>query len=358
MMSLRILILLPDSLRLTVTLQLRPQVSIKKFDFLADFSSLSMWGAEGVPFVALVDFDGMLLAAPLSQADVSAGQVDLPVGRLHFQLYGAMQHEAVALDFHSRPAFSVIEPPPKPSVIKTIAALQSEMREGYSYLVNYCTQTSVVINYSPAELFAAANAPYTFWLEDHFLAFSPEPFVAVRGREIITTPMKGTSTDKAELWADAKEQAEHATVVDLLRNDLGQVAHHVRLEDYRYLSEIRRGDGSILYQTSSRICGEMPADWRAHIGDWLPRLLPAGSISGAPKKETLELIRRFESESRGFFTGIAVLFDGENLASAVLIRFLDLAGDVVKFRSGAGITIYSDPAQEYDEIVSKVYFPA
>jgi para-aminobenzoate synthetase component 1 len=212
-------------------------------------------------------------------------------------------------------------------------------------------------NYSAAELFAAAKAPFTFWLEGHFLAFSPEPFVTVRGCTISTTPMKGTGTDKAALLADAKEQAEHATVVDLLRNDLSQVASKVRIEDYRFVSQIRRADGSVLYQTSSRICGEMPADWREHIGDWLPRLLPAGSISGAPKKETLELIRRFESEPRGFFTGVAVLFDGENLASAVLIRFLDLTGDVVKFRSGAGITIYSDPAQEYDEIVSKVYFP-
>lgn len=262
------------------------------------------------------------------------------------------------MDFYSKPALSVTELPAKQGVVAAITALQAEMRDGYSYLVNYCSQSSVMTGYSPAELFAAAKAPYIFWLEGHFLSFSPEPFIMVRGRQISTTPMKGTGTDRTELLADEKEQAEHATVVDLLRNDLGQVATQVRVEEYRYVSEIRRSDGSVLYQTSSRICGEMPADWREHIGDWLPRLLPAGSISGAPKRETLELIRRFESEPRGFFTGVAVLFDGENLFSAVLIRFLDLAGDVQKFRSGAGITIYSDPQQEYDEIVSKVYFPA
>ncbi|HNL09564.1 MAG TPA: aminodeoxychorismate synthase component I [Turneriella sp.] len=333
-------------------------MSIKKFNFLANFSSLNSWGAEGVPFVALVSFDGQLLAAPLSQADWHAGQVDFPGGRLHFRVYGAAQDDDAGMDSHGKPAFSILALPPRQSVIAAISALQSEMRAGHSYLVNYCSQTSVATHYSPAELFAAAKAPYTFWLERQFLSFSPEPFVTVRGREISTTPMKGTGTDKAALLADAKEQAEHATVVDLLRNDLGQVAGHVRVEDYRYVSEIQRGDGSVLYQTSSRICGEMPTDWRSHIGDWLPRLLPAGSISGAPKKETLELIRRFEAEPRGFFTGVAVLFDGENLSSAVLIRFLDLVGDVLKFRSGAGITIYSDPAQEYDEIVSKVYFPA
>jgi para-aminobenzoate synthetase component 1 len=333
-------------------------VSIKKIHFSPDFSSLSKWGAGGVPFVALVNFDGQLLAAPLVNARARMGMVELPGGRFHFRFPGAAHYQPVAMDFHSRPAFSVAELPTKRSVTASIAALQAEMRAGYSYLVNYCSQTSVFLNYPPAELFAAAKAPHAFWLEGHFLAFSPEPFITVTGRKIRTTPMKGTGRDPAALLSDAKEQAEHATVVDLLRNDLGRVACGIRVEKYRYVSKIRCSDGSLLYQTSSRICGEMPSDWREHIGDWLPRLLPAGSISGAPKRETLELIRRFESEPRGFFTGVAVLFDGENLFSAVLIRFLDLAGDVPKFRSGAGITIYSDPEQEYEEIVSKVYFPA
>lgn len=307
--------------------------------------------------MALVDFDGRLFAAPVAGALAQDGKLDFPLGRLHYRLSGAAQGKGTAMEFLSRPAFTPLEFPPRQKVVDAITALQDEMRGGYSYLVNFCSQSSVVINYSHAELFAAANAPYTFWLEGHFLAFSPEPFISVTGREISTTPMKGTGTDKAALVADQKEQAEHATVVDLLRNDLGQVASQVRVEDYRYVSEIRRGDGSTLFQTSSRICGDLPADWRAHIGDWLPRLLPAGSISGAPKRETLELIRRYEAEPRGFFTGVAVLFDGQNLVSAVLIRFLDLAGDVLKFRSGAGITIYSDPEQEYNEMVSKVYFP-
>ncbi len=93
------------------------------------------------------------------------------------------------------------------------------------------------------------------------------------------------------------------------------------------------------------------------IGEWLPKLLPAGSITGAPKKKTIELIHKYETEPRGFFTGVAVLFDGENLMSSVLIRYLDLAARPLKFRSGAGITIYSDPAEEYQEILNKVYIP-
>ena len=189
------------------------------------------------------------------------------------------------------------------------------------------------------------------------MAFSPEAFITVMENQISTNPMKGTGFDSGLLLADTKEQAEHATVVDLLRNDLGQVARDIRLGDYRYLTAIPQVGGRTLYQTSTEIKGTMPQDWRDHIGHWLPRLLPAGSVTGAPKKETVALIRRFEAEPRGFFTGVAVLFDGANLYSCVLIRFLDLAGETLKFRSGAGITIYSDAEQEYEEILNKVYIP-
>ena len=136
-----------------------------------------------------------------------------------------------------------------------------------------------------------------------------------------------------------------------------EVAQDVRVANYRYLSEIPQPGGRILYQTSTRITGELRSDWRERIGEWLPRLLPAGSISGAPKRETVALIRRYEKEPRGFFTGVALLFDGESLYSTVLIRFLDLRGERLVFRSGAGITIYSDPEAEYAEILSKVYVP-
>jgi hypothetical protein len=75
-------------------------VSIKKLQFYSDFACLNRWGAEGASFLALVDFDGRLLAAPLSDADLRTGKVDLPVGRLHFQFYNAVQNDVIAMDFH------------------------------------------------------------------------------------------------------------------------------------------------------------------------------------------------------------------------------------------------------------------
>ena len=352
-------------------------------NFLPDASLLSKWGSARQPFFALFSFEGQIAATTLPKTIADSGNsansgILLADCALHFRGFGALPkfephsfaavppeqpaaienqgYAAPAAEIHNTPPIRVIRAPDQQQVAAAIDGLQTEMRAGRSYLVNYCSQTDVELSETPAALFAWSTAPFTVWLENQFICFSPEAFITVVGDTIFTTPMKGTGRDREALLADAKEQAEHATVVDLLRNDLGQVATGVRIDDYRYVSRIERDSGP-LYQTSTRISGTLPADWREHLGDWLPRLLPAGSISGAPKQETLRLIRQYETEPRGFFTGVAVLFDGENLQSAVLIRFLELTAEHVKFRSGAGLTIYSDAAAEYEEILSKVYIP-
>jgi para-aminobenzoate synthetase component 1 len=335
-------------------------VSIKKIKFLPDFSKLSEWGRNGTPFFALVDFEGRLAAEPLDRAVFTAktglfsGRITFGDAALRFKFNIASHQSAGALP---NDVLRVLFPPTKPSVIAAIAQLQRDLGDGLSYLINYCTQTEVAVPHPMASLFEKSTAPFTVWLEGAFLSFSPEAFVSVVNNEIVTTPMKGTGHNAQALLADVKEQAEHATIVDLLRNDLGRVARDIRVADYRYVIEIPQADGRTLYQTSTQISGQMRNDWKSHIGDWLPLLLPPGSVTGAPKKKTVELIRRYETEQRGFFTGVAVLFDGENLYSCVLIRYLDLSAEVLKFRSGAGITIYSEPEAEYDEILSKVYLP-
>lgn len=333
-------------------------MSIKKLNFSTDFNSLSAWGRQGTPFFALVDFDGNLVASPIENPvggapnQESIGWINTESGAIWFRFRDKPIRSAQGAE-----RIRLLAPPDRQKVINYIKALQAELGDGFSYLVNFCSQSGVSVSESPQSLFDQSAAPYTVWFEDHFISFSPEAFITVTGDQIATTPMKGTGFDAARLLADEKEQAEHATVVDLLRNDLGRVAENITVNEYRYLTEIRQSDGRILYQTSTRITGEMPADWRATIGEWLPRLLPAGSITGAPKKKTIELIRKYETEPRGFFTGVAVLFDGETLMSSVLIRYLDLASQPLKFRSGAGITIYSDPEEEYQEILNKVYIP-
>ena len=87
-------------------------------------------------------------------------------------------------------------------------------------------------------------------------------------------------------------------------------------------------------------------------------MLPAGSITGAPKKKTVEIIREAETYRRGFYTGVMGYFDGNNLDSGVLIRFLEQGEDNrMIFKSGGGITFQSDVNDEYDEMKKKVYVP-
>ncbi|MBD4938229.1 aminodeoxychorismate synthase component I, partial [Xanthomonas citri pv. citri] len=89
-----------------------------------------------------------------------------------------------------------------------------------------------------------------------------------------------------------------------------------------------------IYQTSSEICGELNENWQASVGSLLAKLLPAGSISGAPKEKTVEIIQQAEIEQRGYYTGIFGYFDGENLESAVAIRFIEQNNERLLFRSG------------------------
>ena len=85
--------------------------------------------------------------------------------------------------------------------------------------------------------------------------------------------------------------------------------------------------------------------------------LPAGSICGAPKKKTLEIISKSETYKRGYYTGVFGIFDGSELQSAVMIRFIEKNGTEFLFKSGGGITFYSDPVKEYQELIDKVYVP-
>ena len=158
------------------------------------------------------------------------------------------------------------------------------------------------------------------------------------------------------ILSDPKEQAEHATIVDLLRNDLGSVATDIEVRRYRYIDRIATAQGAIL-QVSSEVVGQLPSTWPSQLGDMLSALLPAGSICGAPKASTVKLIAEAEQISRGYYTGICGYFDGQTLDCGVMIRFIELTDGQYYFRSGGGITVNSDCRKEYEEVIQKVYLP-
>lgn len=232
---------------------------------------------------------------------------------------------------------------------------------GNSFLVNLTAQTPVITNLSLEEIFFHSKAMYKLWVKEMFVVFSPEIFVRIQDGRISSYPMKGTldaslPAAPQQLLNDPKESAEHATIVDLIRNDLSMVASEVTVDRYRYIDTLQTHSGPIL-QTSSQISGRLPDAYPAQLGDILFRLLPAGSITGAPKRKTMEIIAQAEGYDRGFYTGIAGCFDGRNLDSAVMIRFIEQQGDALSFKSGGGITSKSDAESEYNEMKQKVYVP-
>lgn len=247
--------------------------------------------------------------------------------------------------------------------LRRFEVIRAGLLRGDSYLANLTLRTPVDLTGDPATILARAGAKYAVWLPGRFVCFSPETFVRVSADGVIRSfPMKGTIDAalphaRERLLADPKEQAEGATIVDLIRNDLSSVATGVRVCRWRYVDEVKTRQGSLL-QVSSEVAGRLPSDWRSRLGTILDRLLPAGSITGAPKDSTRRLIAQAERHERGFYTGICGRFDGSALDTGVLIRFIERAGDgSCYYHAGGGITIYSDPRSEYREVVEKIYLP-
>lgn len=233
---------------------------------------------------------------------------------------------------------------------------------GNSYLTNLTCKVPVDTNLTLEAIFIYSKALYKLWLKDKFVCFSPEIFVQIEEGKIKSYPMKGTidaTLPNAEqiLINNSKEAAEHATIVDLIRNDLSMVADNVNVSRYRYCDRLQTNKGAIL-QTSSEICGILPDDYASHLGEIIFQLLPAGSITGAPKSKTMEIIAEAEHYERGFYTGVMGYFDGRNMDSAVMIRFIEQdAEGQLYFKAGGGITCKSDLESEYDEMKQKIYVP-
>ncbi|MDG6895833.1 aminodeoxychorismate synthase component I [Volucribacter amazonae] len=239
--------------------------------------------------------------------------------------------------------------------------VQQQLQFGNTYLLNLTYPTAIETNLNLRQLFQASQAPYKLLWDNRFVCFSPECFVKMENDRIYTYPMKGTidaelPQAKEQLLHNEKEIREHNTIVDLMRNDLAIIAQNIQVDRYRYLEKIERQQGAI-WQTSSQISGELPANWQQDPLSLLQKLLPAGSISGAPKQKTVQIIQQAEQQKRGYYTGVFGYFDGQRLISAVAIRYIAQQGQQRYFHSGGGITAQSEVNSEYDELCEKVYLP-
>lgn len=313
-------------------------------NLLMTFNDINSLGAQRKPFLFISDFKAQnLKVIPLDSLE-----------DIEFNLnenYSTTPHSFVLqkspIDFQS--------------YTKKFDKVIEKIKSGDTYLLNLTAPTKVNTPLSLKEIYTHANAKYKLRYKDEFVCFSPEQFIKIQNNTIHTYPMKGTidasiENAKEKILQDKKEMAEHVMVVDLLRNDLSIKAKNVKVEKFRFITEIEAGTKKLL-QVSSHISGSFDDTWHENLGNILESLLPAGSISGTPKKSTLDIIENVEDYDRGYFSGVFGIYDGKSFDSAIMIRFIEKTEDGYIYKSGGGITLDSDMFLEYNELIDKVYLP-
>lgn len=312
------------------------------------FNKMNDLGASGTPFFFVVDFE-------LDKVKVYELH---ELEDIYFDINGVKNHH---FEYSNTP---IVLEKGRISFMEYKKAYDEVMEGilyGNSFLLNLTRATEVFMKASLLDVFLNSSAKYKLYYRNEFVVFSPEPFVKIKDNIISSFPMKGTANANIpqaaeKLLANEKELSEHYTIVDLIRNDLSIVSDNVKVTTFRYLEEVF-SNSQKLYQLSSCIEGQLDQNWRSNIGDIFKKLLPAGSVSGAPKSKTLEIIRSAENGKRGFYTGIMGLYDGESIDSGVMIRFIEKKKDKYYYRSGGGITFQSDLNSEYSELIDKIYVP-
>jgi para-aminobenzoate synthetase component I len=276
------------------------------------------WAEEGTPFLFIIDYE--LEQFRIFRPEEAARQGVFYNIRGRTNVPGEKDTVPPGFRFEAVPmAF--------PRYEKAFSLVKKHIMHGNSFLLNLTFPTPLRTDLTLQQIFHGSVAPYRLLYGDRFVVFSPETFVTIGGNVIRSFPMKGTidaSLPGAErqLLGNEKELWEHNTIVDLIRNDLSMVAGDVRVARFRYVDRVRTHRGELL-QVSSEIEGRLGDGWRSGLGELLLRMLPAGSICGAPKRKTVEIIAEAEGEKRGFFTGIFGIFDGEAVDSAVMIRYIE-----------------------------------
>ena len=250
--------------------------------------------------------------------------------------------------------------------ITMVAKIKEYIKSGDVFQVVYSQRFSKRGSYSPWAVYRKLRSlnpsPYLFCLEgegETLVGSSPELLVSSIGARIRTCPIAGTrprggteEADRAyedELRRDEKENAEHAMLVDLGRNDLGRVSRYGSVQVTQY-AEVERF--SHVMHLVSTVEGELAA---GHDGlAALQAAFPAGTLSGAPKVRAMEILQELEPGGRGAYGGaLGILRWNGDVDFCITIRTLRLTRDEVSVQAGAGIVFDSVPEMEYEETVHK-----
>jgi anthranilate synthase component 1 len=247
-----------------------------------------------------------------------------------------------------------------------VRRIKSAIREGETFQANVSQRLRAPAAVDPVDVFDAVRtvnpAPYSALLEFpgvDLVSASPELLLERQADRLVTEPIAGTRPRGAteqedarlerELLNDEKERAEHAMLVDLERNDLGKVCEYGSVD----VTEYRRVDRySEVMHLVSLVEGRPRAD--ATLADIVGAVFPGGTITGAPKPRTMELIEEVEATRRGPYTGSIGIFGFDGWATLnIIIRTLVRYADEYHLRVGAGIVHDSEPEREYAETLDK-----
>ncbi len=272
------------------------------------------------------------------------------------------------------PTIHELEPSPtirEEEFRSALARIKQHIRDGSTYQVNFSFRMRFPWAHPAADLYCqlrgSQRVPYSAFLklpDTYILSFSPELFFRMQGQEITFRPMKGTAPrgrvpeedehNRRALLDSAKDRAENVMIVDLLRNDIGRIAEvgTVSVPEYYAIEELET-----VYQATSVIEARMkPA---CPFSEVIQRVFPSGSVTGAPKIRTMQLIHELEKESRGVYTGCVGFFAPQRRAVfnvAIRTVVLDSRQHQAQMGVGSGVTYDSDIGAEYQECLDKARF--
>lgn len=340
---------------------------IPAFEHIQTEVGAGRWAAGFVAYEAAPAFDDVLAVRPTGSEE--SGDPEIPL--LWFALYDErVDPGPVPVGEYELSTWEGIES--RARYGRSMARIQAHIRAGDTYQVNYTYQQSARFRGDPqafyADLLTAQSAAYGAYLDTgpfQILSASPELFFLRRGNRIVCRPMKGTSArgrwpeeDRARLaalLASEKERAENVMIVDLIRNDLGRVARFgtVRVDELIATEQ---------YETVWQLVSTVSADLRPGTStiDLFRALFPCGSVTGAPKVRTMEIIADLEAAPRGVYCGTIGMLapPGANAPAAsfsVAIRTvtIDRNTGIASYGIGGGITHDSRTDQEYAETRTK-----
>jgi para-aminobenzoate synthetase / 4-amino-4-deoxychorismate lyase len=255
--------------------------------------------------------------------------------------------------------------------IHAVDTIREAIARGETYQVNFTTRQRFSIDGDPFTLYRRMcrnqQAPFCAWLDigtHRILSASPELFFALDGERLTMKPMKGTAPRRPQadddrrqrewLSASAKDRAENLMIVDLVRNDLARIAETGSVQ-VPALFDVET------FPTVHQMTSTVTSQVRPEVGlsDIFRALFPCGSITGAPKRRTMAIIRELEGQPRGVYCGaIGYVSPGREAVFSVAIRtaVVDAVTGAAEIGIGSGITWDSDPAAELRECLDKGAF--